>query len=55
MKEAERNPVSVVLSDWDHLTSKEYMEALEKTGYDILYAPTQPLWQAFTNKPKLYR
>lgn len=37
MKEAERNPISVVLSDWDHLTGSEYMQAMDDTGYDILY------------------
>lgn len=46
MKEAERNPVSVVLSDWDHLTSEDYMKALEDTGYDILYAPA---WSLLAN------
>lgn len=38
MKEAERNPVSVMLSDWDHMYSSDYMKALHDTGYDILYA-----------------
>lgn len=36
MKQAERNGKLVMLSDWDHLTGKEYMKALEETGYDIL-------------------
>ena len=36
MKWAELNTVPVVLSDWDHLTSDEYMQAMEDTGYDIL-------------------
>lgn len=36
MKCAERNTVPVVLSDWDHLTSDEYMQAMHDTGYDIL-------------------
>lgn len=43
IKEAERNPVSVILSDWDHLESEEYMAALQNTGYDILYAPASSL------------
>lgn len=54
MKEAERNTLPVVLSDWDHLKSGEYMKAMEETGYDILYAPIYPLWHIFTNKPKLF-
>ena len=36
MKKAERDTIPVVLSDWDHLTSEEYMNAMEETGYDIL-------------------
>ena len=36
MKKAEQDTVPVVLSDWDHLTSDEYMQAMEDTGYDIL-------------------
>jgi len=36
MKEAEQNPILVVLSDWDHLTGIDYMQAIEDTGYDIL-------------------
>jgi hypothetical protein len=36
MKQAERNGKLVMLSDWDHLTGKEYMKALEESGYDIL-------------------
>ncbi|KAL4892277.1 multicopper oxidase-domain-containing protein [Aspergillus ambiguus] len=35
MKYAERHGELVVLSDWDHLTSEEYMDALKDTGYDI--------------------
>ncbi|EAW14604.1 laccase abr2 [Aspergillus clavatus NRRL 1] len=35
MKRAERDGQLVVLSDWDHLTSEEYMGALRSTGYDI--------------------
>ena len=26
----------VIMSDWDHLPSNEYMDALKETGYDIL-------------------
>lgn len=40
MREAEQNPILVVLSDWDHLTGPEYMQAMEDTGYDILYVQT---------------
>jgi hypothetical protein len=36
MKQAERYGKLVMLSDWDHLTGKEYMKALEESGYDIL-------------------
>lgn len=42
MKQAERHTIPVILSDWDHLTSVEYMEAMEATGYDILYVPPCP-------------
>lgn len=42
MKEAERHTIPVIMSDWDHLTSVEYMEAMEATGYDILYVPEYP-------------
>jgi hypothetical protein len=36
MKLAEQNANLVVLSDWDHLTSDAYMQAVMETGYDIL-------------------
>jgi hypothetical protein len=36
MKIAEKNANLVVLSDWDHLTSDAYMQAIMETGYDIL-------------------
>lgn len=36
MNIAERNANLVVLSDWDHLTSDAYMQAIMETGYDIL-------------------
>ncbi|GFF43525.1 laccase-1 [Aspergillus udagawae] len=38
MKQAERYGNLVTLSDWDHLTGKEYMKAMEETGYDIFCA-----------------
>lgn len=37
MKKAEYDTKPIILSDWDHLKSADYMEAMEKTGYDILY------------------
>lgn len=40
IKQAERNTIPVVLSDWDHLPSEDYMKAMEDTGYDILYVST---------------
>lgn len=39
MEKAERDTELVVLSDWDHLTSDEYMQTMEDTGYDILCEP----------------
>ena len=36
MKTAASNPQLVVLSDWDHLTSDAYMQAMRESGYDIL-------------------
>lgn len=36
MRLAEKNANLVILSDWDHLTSDEYMRAMMETGYDIL-------------------
>ncbi|KAI2785676.1 Laccase abr2 [Penicillium oxalicum] len=35
MKTAASNPQLVVLSDWDHLTSDAYMQAMRESGYDI--------------------
>lgn len=49
MEEAERNTIPVVLSDWDHLTSEEYMKAMEDTGYDILYVPTMSTLTSIAN------
>lgn len=37
MKKAEYDTKPIVLSDWDHFKSVDYMESMEKTGYDILY------------------
>jgi hypothetical protein len=39
MKQAEANAELVILSDWDHLTSDAYMQAIRESGYDILYEP----------------
>lgn len=36
MKSAEHDANLVVLSDWDHLTSDAYMQAIMESGYDIL-------------------
>lgn len=36
MKRAEENAEIVIASDWDHLTSDAYMDALKESGYDIL-------------------
>ena len=36
MKRAEANPRFAMLSDWDHLTSGEYMNAEQVSGLDIL-------------------
>lgn len=36
MKLAEQNANLVVVSDWDHLTSDAYMQAMKESGYDIL-------------------
>lgn len=36
MTKAQQNAELVVLSDWDHLTSDAYMDALKHSGYDIL-------------------
>lgn len=36
MKRAEANSEVVIASDWDHLTSDAYMDALKESGYDIL-------------------
>ncbi|KAJ5983839.1 hypothetical protein N7481_005938 [Penicillium waksmanii] len=35
MRLAEQNANLVILSDWDHLTSDAYMQAIMETGYDI--------------------
>ena len=31
MQQAEKNPALLLVSDWDHLTSWEYMDLQEKT------------------------
>ena len=36
MKKAEASAKPVVVSDWTHLTSDEFLAAEEATGYDIL-------------------
>lgn len=36
MRLAENNANLVVLSDWNHLTSDAYMQAVSESGYDIL-------------------
>lgn len=36
MKQAEKNPQLIMLSDWDHLTATEYQKAQEDTGINIL-------------------
>ena len=36
MRDAEAKPQLAMLSDWDHLTSKEYFAAQVETGLDIL-------------------
>jgi hypothetical protein len=36
MTNAAHDAQLVMLSDWDHLPSDEYMDVLKKTGYDIL-------------------
>jgi len=36
MTKAEENAEIIILSDWDHLTSDAYMQALQESGYDIL-------------------
>ena len=37
MKKAEASAKPVVVSDWTHLTSDEFLAAEEETGYDILW------------------
>lgn len=37
MEKAEYDTKPIILSDWDHLKSADYIEAMEKTGYDILH------------------
>lgn len=37
MKKAEASAKPVVVSDWTHLTSDEFLAAEEATGYDILW------------------
>jgi hypothetical protein len=39
MEQAEANAELVILSDWDHLTSDAYMQAIRESAYDILYEP----------------
>jgi hypothetical protein len=36
MTKAAHDARLVMLSDWDHLPSDQYMDVLKKTGYDIL-------------------
>lgn len=36
MKQAEKNPQLVMLSDWDHLTAAEYQKVQEDTGVNIV-------------------
>jgi hypothetical protein len=36
MTKAAHDSQLVMMSDWDHLPSNEYMDALKDTGYDIL-------------------
>ncbi|KAJ5795216.1 Multicopper oxidase type 2 [Penicillium paradoxum] len=35
MKNAEKNPQLVILSDWDHLTSDEYQKVMEESRLDV--------------------
>ena len=37
IKKAEASATPVVVSDWTHLTSDEFLAAEEETGYDILW------------------
>lgn len=37
MQKAEASAKPVVVSDWTHLTSDEFLAAEEETGYDILW------------------
>ena len=36
MRTAEASPYPLLLSDWSHLTSDEYVAAEKATGYDLL-------------------
>lgn len=36
MTKAAQDPQLIILSDWDHLPSDEYMKVMAETGYDIL-------------------
>lgn len=36
MKKAEKNPQLVMLSDWDHLTAREYQKVQEASRVNIL-------------------
>lgn len=36
MTKAAHDAQLVMMSDWDHLSSNEYMDAMKETGYDIL-------------------
>jgi hypothetical protein len=36
MKKAANNPIPVLVSDWTHVKSWNYMEAEEASGYTIL-------------------
>ena len=41
MKRAEANPKLAMLSDWDHLTSEEYINAEKVSGLDILFVASE--------------
>ena len=36
MRRAEQNPKSVIVSDWDHLTSDQYQAAEQASNLDML-------------------
>jgi hypothetical protein len=37
MRRAANDPNLVIMSDWNHVSSQEYLEAEEVSGLDILY------------------